>query len=126
MESSSTPPRNTAAYEAHDYGNIICSAPCWHSETHNARAASTETLRVAAMVPNYPSSGTPANETNCTSDTCVSMWLFADDSSGGANNYQYLTIPPTGQTQTFTLKIWINSWNGLSQTTYGIAWAGLN
>ena len=86
------------------------------------------------MVPNYPSCGTPANETNCTSDTFVSMWLFAYDSSGtlvassksADNNYQYLTIPPTGQTQTFTLKIWINSWNGLSQTTYGIAWAGLN
>jgi len=45
---------------------------------------------------------------------------------GSGSNYQYIAKTNTsGATKTYTVRIYLADWGGLSATTWGLAWSSL-
>ncbi len=87
-------------------------------------------LRVAALLQARPTCPQNPGSGSCTADPYPNFGLFIYDGStlvGGAlntsSNYQYIShFNTTGVQKDYKVKIFLAHWNGLSGTTFGVAW----
>jgi hypothetical protein len=117
----------------HDYHSIgvsqVPNGGCY-PEVWNAKAAPGERLRVAAHIQARPSCGSPASITNCSPTGTPWFWLavyegstLAASSFSSTNSYQYVSLQNYGSvSKNYTIKVCMVLWNGLTSSTFGIAW----
>jgi len=126
---------NVPVVIGYDYGVVDPSSwgqYTYYREVYSASVLPGDYLRVAVVMFNHPTCGSPATETNCTSDgfplfdlnvtnpaTGDSWW-----SIGYNNNYKYLRIHNTlATTQTLRIRMYMAGWNDLAWDTWGLAWS---
>lgn len=125
----------SAVKHGHDYGYFAASSTpqqSFYGETWNISVGAAETLRVAALVVAHPTC--PQNPgvvvSPCTASAFPTFALFLNEgtqtiaiSGNTNNNYQFIKYTnTTGSTKTLNVRAWLAYWNGLSSTTFGLAW----
>lgn len=123
---------NSAWPRGHDYGGINASytpAGSTYSEAWNASVPAGRTLRVAAVL--FAKGDCSGDETTCGGRDFAHFRLrglqgstVRGQSANFNGNYQYFGWKNTGTSQvTIKIEIKIEDWDGLSGTTYGMAWS---
>lgn len=127
-------PGNAASTRGFDYGSYSPSTwpqGTWLYPYYYASVPAGAYLRVAAFMLNHPVCGTPATQSNCTSDAFPNYQLYVWNTSTGyymwsssaGNNYKYVIIWNTASTtQTFGISMFMGTWAGMSYDTWGLAW----
>lgn len=107
-------------------------AGTYYSKIFNAQAANGETLRAMALLVAVPACGSPPSIETCvgvTESPIVTLYIL--NSSGTVvgssvvvpSNYQFAYVKnTTGSTQSYTIKVYMNSWDNVSGTYMGLAW----
>ena len=127
---------NVAAQLGHDYGSITSSstpAQTYYSEVYNAQVPAGGQLRVASLLQARPTCPQNPGSFDCSADPyplhALILYdgaLLAGYSVGSGSNYQYIAKTNTsGATKTYTVRIYLADWGGLSATTWGLAWSSL-
>lgn len=135
LSSSERDGSSTAATYGHDYGYASASSIpnfTYFGDTYNVRVQPGDTVRAAAIMMSDPSCGsTPISRNNCSTNPYPSFCLVLDGSGVWETscqfdqNYQYVSYTnTTGSVQFIDLRFWMNSWNGLGGTSWGVAWDG--
>lgn len=120
------------AVRGHDYATITAAgtpAGSWYSTTYFMGVPAGKTFRVAAVLFSKPTCGYPASHTNCTGNPypVFHMYLqalngaYLTGSTNANQNYQYVGFY-TPSVMSFTVRLYLANWNGLSHTTFGTAW----
>jgi hypothetical protein len=124
---------NAPARAAHDYHFISpynTPAQTFWAEEYFARVPAGLELRVAALLQTRPTCPQSPGSGSCTADPYPTFALFVFDGStlvrvalNSSSNYQYIShFNTSGAQKDFKIKIFLGYWNGLSQTTFGVAW----
>ncbi len=100
--------------------------------TWNARIPPGQTLRVAALMRSTPTCPTnPGLSTNpCTGNPFPTFGILMFEGSSLLaislnvnNNYQFIKYTNgAGYDRYWTIRLWLSNWNGLSSSTFGVAW----
>ncbi len=122
-----------ASRAAHDY-HVLTSAGTpegsFYIEAYAARVPAGVELRVAAFLQTRPTCPQNPGSGSCTADPYPFFGLFVYDGAilvraapNASSNYQYIShVNTTGVQKDYTVKIYMGPWNGLTQTTFGVAW----
>ena len=103
----------------------------FYARSWNAQVPPNEVLRVSAMVPSQPTCPGYPPTGPCTGAPYPNIGLFVYEgptlvraSLSAENNYQYVAMEnTTGSTKTYNIKLIMFKWNGLSSSSFGVAWA---
>jgi hypothetical protein len=124
---------NTPSREGHDYGNMYSGstpASSWYGEDWFVRVPNNRQGRIAGLLQSRPSCPQNPGSSSCSSNPYPNFGLFLYDggslvgySVSSKNNYQYIAITNTsGVQKDYKIRIYMYNWNGLSSTTFGVAW----
>jgi hypothetical protein len=127
---------NVPVSAAHDYGTMsVYTTPAgsFYVEEYFARVPNGRALRVASLLQSRPTCPSNPGSWSCTANPYPYQFLFLYDgtsmvrwSPGVANNYTYIHhVNTSGVQKDYKIKIYLYGWNGLSSTTFGIAWNAL-
>ncbi|MBK7585965.1 MAG: S8 family serine peptidase [Myxococcales bacterium] len=118
---------------AHDYHVLTSSGTpegTFYIEEYAARVPAGVELRAEAFLQTRPTCPQNPGSGSCTADPYPFFGLFVYDNAtlvraalNASSNYQYIShFNTTGVQKDYTVRIYMGGWNGLTQTTFGLAW----
>lgn len=125
---------NSPIRAGHDYGSLTSGgtpAQSFYSEQYNARVPNGKQLRSAFFAQTRPTCPSNPGSWSCSPNPYPHIATVVYD---GANivglawntntNYSYVAFTNTSGTQKdYVLKMYLIGWNGLTSTTFGMAWS---
>jgi hypothetical protein len=124
---------NSPSREGHDYGHMYSSSTptsSWYGEDWFVRVPNNRQGRIAGLLQSRPSCPQNPGSSSCSSNPYPNFGVFLYDggslvrySVSSKNNYQYIAITnSSGVQKDYKIRIYMYNWNGLSSTTFGVAW----